>query len=59
MVNDQEQEFNKNHVLHIRLPMHSIIEDMEYEVTNMGMRIIESNISADQYDCYNELIQER
>ena len=58
MVNDQEQEFNKNHVLHIRLPMLSIIEDMEYEVTNIGMRIIESNISADQYECYNEMIQE-
>ena len=58
MVNDQKRKFNKNHVLSIRLPMHSLIDDMEYEVTKIGMRIIESNITANPYDGLKDLIQE-
>ena len=64
MVNEQTREFNqlselKNHVLSMRSPLQSNIEDMEEDLRTIGMRIIESNISVDQYDGYNELIQER
>ena len=64
MVNEQTREFNqlselKNHILSMRSPLQSNIEDMEEDLRTIGMRIIESNISVDQYDGYNELIQER
>ena len=64
MVNEQTREFNqlselKNHVLSMRSPLQSNIEDMEEDLRTIGMRIIESNISVDQYDGYNELIKER
>ena len=63
-VNEQKREFNqlselKNHVLSMRSPMQSNIEDMEKDLRTIGMRIIESNISVHQYDGYNELIKER
>ena len=63
MVNEQKREFNQlselnNHVLSMRSPLQSNIKEMEKDLRSLGTRIIESNISVDQYDGYNELIKE-
>ena len=64
MVNDQKQEFDQlseleKFGLSIKSPMQSNIEDMEYNLSTVGMRIIESTTTADQDDGYKELIQEQ
>ena len=64
MMNEQKREFDrfldlKNHVASLRSPLQSEIKAIEHDVAEIGKRIIETHVLADQYDGHNELIQER
>jgi len=63
-MNDYELEFNqlsdlKNHISSILSPMQPKIKVIEHDLTEIGKRIIESNITADQCNAFNELTKER
>ena len=43
----------------MRCPLQSEIKVIEHDLAEIGKRIIETNVLADQYDGHTELIKER
>ena len=64
MVNDRRRELNQlseseNFSMNIKPVMNSRIEEINFELCEIGKRILESNFTAEEYDGFHELNQEK